>query len=160
MNRIPLTATVAAMLIFPAGSALAADEHNTVPGLTYLGAPLGLHGVDPVAFLEIGNRIDGTGSYAAVHDGVTYYFASQENLDRFKAAPGRYVPQYGGFCAFGVSVGKKFDGNPHYAAIHDGKLYVFLGEDVLRSFQKDPAGTLAKAEANWKTIRRTAATDL
>lgn len=160
MTRILQKAALAATLAALAGPVLAADEYNTVPGLTYTGAPLGLHGVDPVAFIEIGNRIEGQGALAATHEGVAYYFASQANLDTFKAAPARYVPQYGGFCAFGVSVAKKFDGNPRYAAIHDGKLYVFLGEDVLRAFQKDPAGTLAKAEENWRKIRHTAAVDL
>lgn len=32
----------------------------------------------------------------------------------------------GGYCTYGVPVGKKFDGNPRYAAVVDEKLYVFL----------------------------------
>lgn len=52
--------------------ALAVEEHNVVPGLTAVGAPLGLHGIDPVAFIEIGNRIAGTATYTEKHDGVAY----------------------------------------------------------------------------------------
>ena len=159
LHLVSRTAVALASLAMAAPTP-AADEHNTVPGLTYVGAPLGLHGADPVAFIQHGNRIEGTGQFTATHDGVAYYFATQENLDSFKAEPAQYVPQFGGFCAFGVSVGKKFDGNPRYAAIHNGKLYVFLGEDVLRAFNKDRAGTLATAEANWKKIRHTAAREL
>lgn len=112
--------------------AIAADEYNTVPGLTAAGAPLGFHGVDPVAFIEIGNRIDGTAKFTAVHEGVAYNFASQENMNAFRRSPAKYTPAYGGFCTFGVSVGKKFDGDPKYADVRNGKLYVFLNEEIFR----------------------------
>jgi YHS domain-containing protein len=140
--------------------AIAADEFNTVPGMTAAGAPLGLHGVDPVAFVDIGNRIDGTAKFTAVHDGVAYYFASQENMNAFKRTPAKYAPAYGGFCAFGVSVAKKFDGDPKYADVANGKLYVFLNEEIFRMYQKDKAGTIAKAEKNWQKIQHTSSRDL
>ena len=97
--------------------AFAADEHNVVPGLTAAGAPLGLHGIDPVAFIQLGNRIEGTAEYTAVHNGVAYYFSSEETMDAFEDNPEQYVPQNGGFCTFGVSVGKKFDGDPKFADV-------------------------------------------
>lgn len=157
-TALSLTALVLAGAL--ASPALAADEFNAVPGLTAAGAPLGLHGVDPVAYIEIGNRIDGTAKYTAVHGGIAYYFASQENMDAFKRNPTKYEPSYGGFCAFGVSVGKKFDGNPKYADVMNGKLYVFLNEEIFRMYQKDKAGTIAKAEKNWAKIQNKAAREL
>ncbi len=141
-------------------TANAADENNTAPGLTAAGAPLGLHGVDPVAFIDLGNRVDGSASYTAIHDGVAYYFASEANMKTFKKNAARYVPENGGFCTFGVSVGKKFDGDPQYASVVDDKLYVFLNEDIYRMYQKDPKGTIAKADENWIEIKHTAASDL
>ncbi len=159
-TKTTLTAVALAALVTAAPAAPAADEHNTVPGLTAAGAPLGLHGVDPVAFVELGNRIEGSAAHTEVHDGVAYYFATADNARRFKREPRRYVPQNGGFCTFGVSVGKKFDGDPRYAAVHEGNLYVFLNEDILREFHKDRAGTIAKAAANWRKIRHTPAVEL
>ncbi len=141
-------------------AAFAVDEYNTATGLTAAGAPLAFHGVDPVAFVDIENRITGTAKYTAVHDGVAYYFSSQENADKFEKNPIRYQPQNGGFCTFGVSVGKKFDGNPQYADIVDNKLYVFLNEDIYKEYLKDRKGTIRKAEQKWKKIRHTAATEL
>lgn len=141
-------------------AALAVDEYNTATGLTAAGAPLAFHGVDPVAFVDIENRITGTAKYTAVHDGVAYYFSSQENADKFEKNPTRYQPQNGGFCTFGVSVGKKFDGNPQYADIVDNKLYVFLNEDIYKEYLKDRKGTIRKADENWKKIRHTAAAEL
>ena len=159
MNKLTLAAAIAlSSLAFT--PAFAADEYNVSAGMTAANAPLGLHGVDPVAFITTGNRIAGAAKFSAVHDDVAYYFSSQTNLDAFKAAPARYLPQNGGFCTFGVSVGKKFDGDPRWADVRDGKLYVFLSEEIFKAYQKDPAGTIRKAEANWRKIRSTAARDL
>ena len=144
---------LALLSVLSSTAAFAADEYNTATGLTAAGAPLGLHGVDPVAFIEIGNRIEGTAAYTAVHDGVAYYFSSEANKQAFEKSPSKYLPQFGGFCTFGVSVAKKFDGNPRYAAVENGKLYVFLNEAIFNEFQKDRAGTIAKATQNWRNIR-------
>lgn len=158
-RMIPLSAAVlTALLSF--GPAMAADETNVVPGLTAAGAPLGLHGSDPVALLDAGENVEGAAAQTSVYDGVAYYFASDANRQTFEASPERYIVQNGGFCTFGVSVGKKFDGDPSYAAVVDDRLYVFLNEEIFNAFQKDEAGTIAKAAENWKEIKHTAATDL
>lgn len=138
----------------------AVDEYNVGPGLTYVGAPLALRGVDPVAFVEIGNRIPGQARYAVEHDGVAYYFATESNQKQFKDNPQRYLPQNGGFCTYGVALGKKFDGDPSYAAVLNKKLYVFLNEGVYREFLKDQQGTIKQADTQWKKIKHTAAVDL
>lgn len=148
-------AMLAALLV--ASPSHAADEANTAPGLTAAGAPLGLHGIDPVAFVDGGRKAGGLAAHTAVHDGVAYYFSSAANKAAFERAPARYVPQNGGFCTFGVSVGKKFDGDPRYAEVVDGKLYVFLNEEIFRMYRKDRAGTIARAAETWSKIRHTAA---
>ncbi|MEM7669738.1 MAG: YHS domain-containing (seleno)protein [Pseudomonadota bacterium] len=139
-----------------APAAFAADEYNVSSGLTAAGAPLGLHGVDPVAFLDAGKPVEGNAKATAVHDGVAYYFDSAESKAAFEANPDAYLPQNGGFCTYGVSVGKKFDGDPEYAAVVDGKLYVFLNEEIFGLFQKDRAGTITKASKKWPEIRSVA----
>ena len=140
--------------------AFAADEFNVAPGLTYAGVPLGLHGIDPVALVSNGQHVDGNAQFTGKHDGVAFYFSSAENLAAFEADPAKFVPQNGGFCTFGVSVRKKFDGDPEYAAVIDNKLYVFLNETIFNEFKKDKAGTISKAAKNWPEIKHTAATEL
>ena len=147
-------------LVASTSTAFAADEYNTSNGLTAVGKPLGMHGIDPVAFVNLGNRIAGSARHTATHDGVAYYFSSAQAMKAFKANPSRFLPQNGGFCTFGVSVGKKCDGDPEYAAVNNNKLYLFLNEEIFRMFQKDEAGTITKAAANWKKIRSTAAAKL
>lgn len=143
-----------------ATGAMAADEYNVSTGLTAAGAPLGLHGVDPVAFIASGDPVEGDAGHSVVHDGVAYRFTSADNLEAFKADPARFLPQNGGFCTFGVSVGKKFDGDPDFAAVIDNKLYVFLNADIFAAFNKDRPGTISKAAVNWKDIRSVAVEDL
>lgn len=161
-KAIFLTATVAALTAVPFSQTpvFAADEYNTVPGLTAAGAPLGLHGIDPVALIKSGERVEGTAKYTSVHEGVAYYFTTQRNLTAFETNPAQYTPQNGGFCTYGVSVGAKFDGNPSYSDVVDGKLYVFLNEEIYNAYQQDPQGTIAKAEQNWTRIRSTPSEDL
>lgn len=158
-HKLALSAlAVAAALAF--GPAMAADEVNVAPGLTAAGAPLGLHGSDPVALLDKGKNVEGVAAQTVVYDGVSYYFATEANRAAFEANPDHYAVQNGGFCTFGVSVGKKFDGDPNYAAVVDGKLYVFLNEEIYHAFQQDKAGTIEKAAQNWKKIQHTAAAKL
>ncbi len=154
---VVLLASSTLMAVQPA---LAVDEHNVVPGLTAAGAPLALHGIDPVASIELGNRIEGAATHTAIHDGVAYYFSSAANQQTFERKPERYIPQNGGFCTFGVSVGKKFDGDPNYADVVVGKLYVFLNEDIFKMYQKDAKGTIKKARNQWRKIKHTAASEL
>ena len=159
IKTLMISATLG-ILSIAAIPAFAEDENNVAPGLTAVGAPLGLPGVDPVAFIEIDNRVEGNAEYTAVHDGVAYYFASNANMKKFKKSPAKYIPQNGGFCTFGVSVGKKFDGDPQFASVVNGKLYVFLNEEIFQMYQKDQAGTIAKAEKQWAKIEHVASTDL
>ncbi len=133
--------------------AFAVNEINTSPGLTTAGAPLAVHGYDPVAYFTEGKPVLGSSKLVATANGASYYFASQANLDLFKAAPAKYTPQYGGYCAFGVSVAKKFDGDPTVWKIVNGKLYLNLNADVAEKFNADVPGALKNAEGNWPKIQ-------
>ena len=143
-----LAAVVAAPLI-----AFAADEYNVSTGTTVEGHGVALRGYDPVALAADQEITDGHARYTIVNDGVAYYFASEATMKQFTAAPETYKPQYGGFCALGVALGKKLDGSPRWADVVDGKLYLFLNEAVFNAYSKDKAGTLAKAAKSWPGIQ-------
>jgi YHS domain-containing protein len=151
---------VSAFALSPATPAFAVDEINTVPGLTAAGGPLALHGYDPVGFFTDGKPQLGDAKFTATHGGAAYYFANRANLEAFEADPAKYVPQYGGYCAYGVAVGKKFDGDPRFWKIVDGKLYVNLNADIAAKFDADVAGAIQKAETNWTEIKSKAPADL
>lgn len=161
MKKLVSATLLAAALALPlAAPALAVNEVNTVPGFTTAGAPLALHGYDPVAFFTSGKPTLGDARHIATHGGAAYYFASESNRDAFEADPAKYAPQYGGYCAYGVAVGKKFDGDPRFWKIVDGKLYVNLNADIAGQFNDDVAGSIAKADSNWRDIASKAPADL
>lgn len=155
-----LFATAMAASIAFAGPAFAADEYNVSNGLTLNGMPLGFHGVDVVAMTSGTRLLDGAALHAAVHDGVEYYFATADAKAAFEAEPAAYLPQFGGFCTVSVAVNKKLDGNPRFADVRDGKLYVFVNQTIYNKYKVDPAGTIATAETNWAKIQNTAIGDL
>lgn len=132
-----------------------AEPHhlNVGSGLTGAGAPLALRGYDPVSFFVDDEPTLGEARWSVAHEGATYRFASKKNQIRFEKSPDRYLPQYGGFCAYGVSVGAKFDGDPRLWRIVDGKLYLNLNEDIQKAWSADVRGAIEKADAHWTAIR-------
>ena len=98
-----------------------------------------------------------TKEIALEYDGVQFYFSSQENLNTFKANPTKYVPQYGGFCAYAMGAkGSKVPVNPETFEIRDGKLYLFYNKgntNTLTLWTKEGAKELKdKADKNWTKI--------
>lgn len=138
--------------IASAAPALAVDEQNTSRGASLKGPGVAAHSYDVVEVYN-GRKTPGVEDFAAVHDGAFYRFASQDNLEAFKASPGKYAPQYGGYCAFGVALGKKLDGDPRYSKVVDGKLYFNVNDDILQEWLKDTAAQIEKADANWPRVK-------
>ena len=128
---------------------LAAEEVNIADGHA-------VHGYDVVAYFVDGRPTEGKDAFAAEHEGATYRFASAENRDRFIADPGKYAPQYGGYCAYGTAQGRKFDGDPHAWRIVDSKLYLNLNPKVQKIWLEDVPGFVRGADHNWPIIRSVA----
>lgn len=112
-----------------------------------------LEGRDPVAYFTEGKAVRGDGFILSKHNGLTYLFTSKDHKATFDKDPEKYAPQFGGWCAFGVSVGKKFHSDPEAFVVHEGKLYVNVNKDILKKFKEDLPGNTKKAEANWTKIK-------
>ena len=150
--KILIAATTLICATSAATVAFAADEYNVSTGTTLSGTGVALRGNDVVALATGLQVAAGDATFTYEHDGVAYYFASAETMEQFAADPDRYMPQYGGFCAFGVALGLKLDADPHFADIVDGKLYVFLNAVAFEKYLEDKAGWLAQAEENWPAM--------
>lgn len=114
---------------------------------------VGAGGYDVVSYFKDGKAMRGTGWHAAVHEGTTYLFANKENRNQFVKAPEKYLPQFGGYCAFGVAVGKKFYADPTVWKIVDGKLYLNLDKEIQEKWESDLSGYLKKGHANWSKVQ-------
>ncbi len=138
----------------------AVAETNVTSGLTIQGPGLAVHGYDVVAYFNNGRPAVGSAEHSTVFEGATYRFASQQHLETFERAPEKYVPQYGGYCAYGVAAGAKFDGDPQLWRIVDGKLYLNLNQEIQSTWEKDVAGNILKADRNWRKIAGKSPSDL
>ncbi len=148
---------ITAMLIGLASPAIAAPEVNITPGGVLVdgkpGPGLAVHGYDPVAYFKQGKPVIGNPDYAFIYQKASYRFSSKANLETFKSNPAKYAPVYGGYCAYGVSVGAKFDGSPQHWKIVDGKLYLNLDKKIADAFNKDVKGAIKKADTNWVDLK-------
>ena len=128
------------------GAAQAETEVNINDGYA-------VHGYDVVAYFTIGQPTKGSDAFQATYDGATYRFASAEHRDIFTADPAKYAPQYGGYCAFGTAMGRKFDGDPYAWKVVDDRLYLNLSKKVQERWLGDIPGFIRGADNNWPVIR-------
>lgn len=138
-----LLVAVIAALSFSTG-AIAADYTHSTPAV---------QGYDVVTYHTDKRPLRGNGNFVAAHDGATYQFSSKGNLETFKANPERYVPAFNGYCAFGVSVGKKFIGDPEVWRVVDGKTYLNLDSGIQNEWLKDVPGHIKTANKKWRKIK-------
>ena len=121
---------------------------------------IAIKGYDPVAYFTMSKATKGDVNFTATHKGAIYQFVSEENRDLFRSAPEKYAPQYGGYCAFGVSKDKKFDTDPTAWKIIEDKLYLNLNAQVQRRWLKDTDALISDANTNWQEIAFVPASDL
>lgn len=111
-----------------------------------------LNGLDPVSYFK-GGPVQGDAALSSEHDGSRYYFSNEENKAAFDAAPGKYAPQYGGFCATAMSEGKVFGADPTNFKITHDRLFVFyrgLGGDTLPQWNENEGERLSAADKVWQ----------
>jgi YHS domain-containing protein len=111
-----------------------------------------LQGYDPVSFFSNGHPAKGDPTLSVRHDGATYWFATAENKATFEAAPERYVPAFGGYCAYGASNGYTAPVEIDTWQIVAGRLLLNYNKSIRKKFDADRAAYLRKADANWPGI--------
>lgn len=114
-------------------------------------------GYDVVAYFS-NKAVEGKKEFTTTYDGVKFKFTTKENLELFTKSPEKYLPQYGGYCAYAIGAkAKKVSINPETFEIRDGKLYLFYnswGTNTLSLWNKEGAEQLkAKADKNWQKIK-------
>lgn len=108
-----------------------------------------LKGHDVVAYFTQGRHALGSAQFKSVYEGVAFRFASAEHKALFDAAPTRYLPQYGGFCANGIVYGIPWGGDADTWLMVDGKLYIFGGAGSKAAFELDVPANLKLAQKYW-----------
>lgn len=120
---------------------------------------IALRGYSPVSYFEVGKPQKGKKEFKSTYQGIHYYFTSAAQKKTFESNPSRYVPAYGGWCAFGVSVGGLFRIDPKKYKIVDDRLFVFLNNievDALALWNDTPNADVdltKKANVNWEKFK-------
>ncbi len=149
-----LAGLVFALVTLLAGAAAsAAPPANTLkPGIFGGRSDVAILGYDPVAYFTDGKPVKGQDSFVFDYLGARWKFATQAHLDLFKANPEKYAPQYGGYCAYGVSQDALVTIEPDKFKVVDGKLYLNYDADVQAKWLKDPAGFIRQADAKFQGL--------
>jgi len=127
------------------------DDHNVV-----------IKGYDPVSYFTENKAVKGKEKYSATFGNATFHFANAKNKELFEKNPMKYMPQYGGYCAFGMGAkNMKVPSNPETFEIVDGKLFLFFNDvykgkkmNTKMMWDKDPKKIHQMADANWEKLTK------
>ena len=114
-----------------------------------------LKGYDPVAYFTRHQAVKGNPAIQTRFGGAIYYFASAADKVAFNKNPSKYVPQYGGFCAYHLSKDELNDIDPTAFLIHKGKLYICSDPDGAKEFRSNIDQNIRKADDYWVPLSRT-----
>ena len=118
---------------------------------------IALQGYSAVSYLDLGLAQRGSKQFKTVHHKIAYYFTSADQKAKFDRNPSKYLPQYGGFCAFGVYVGAKFRVDPNKFVVSNGKYYLFLNDVEVDAKQlwigEKESKLINTANKNWKNLK-------
>ncbi len=112
-----------------------------------------IQGFDPVSYFTENEPKKGNPELGYIYHNATWHFSSTANRDLFKANPEKYTPQFGGYCAFGMSRGYKAETQPGAWTIVDGRLFLNYNENVRKEWNKNQADFISKAFTNWTKVK-------
>lgn len=115
---------------------------------------IALQGYDPVAYFENNMAVKGEPTISANFEGAVYNFSTEKNKALFLKNPTQYEPQFGGYCAYGMSEGYKAPIKPEAFTIVDNKLYLNYNLEVKEMWLKKQKERIQKAELNWGKLNK------
>jgi YHS domain-containing protein len=145
-RRLILTLGIAAAL--PAFAGSKADPINKD------GGGIAIKGYDPVAYFTQSKAVKGSSAFTHQWMNSTWRFASAEDRDEFARTPEKYAPQYGGYCAYGVSQGHTVNIDPEAWTIVGGKLYLNYSPGVKKTWSEAIPKHIEEADRNWPELHK------
>jgi YHS domain-containing protein len=149
MNRYANILILIACFLFSHSSLVFAAQFFELNGLA-------IDGHDPVAYFTEQKPVKGSPEFRSDYQGSTFQFASAAHRDTFAANPEQFVPQYGGYCAYGMAKGYKAKIDPAAFTVVGDKLYFNYSEMVRSQWLSNIPGYIRKADANWPDVRKVA----
>ena len=141
-----LTRLVAAIFALIAIQAFAADPIETG---TFNNKAI--YGYDTVAYFTENKAVKGDKKITHKWRGADWHFSSEENKALFVAAPEKYAPQYGGYCAYAMSDGRLVGIDEDAFTLHEGKLYLNYSKSVMKEWRSNMEQFIKEADALYPT---------
>ncbi len=136
---------------FAAVGVLIGTNRDTAAGRINKSADnVAIRGFDTVAYFDESAPVEGKPELAFVWNGAKWLFSNRENLEKFKADPAAFAPQFGGHCSWAASQGYTADGDPTAWKVVEGKLYFNYNADVKKKWEANQDSLIKAGEANWK----------
>ena len=152
-RRVLLCLGATAALLAGTAAHAAEPPINTLKNSFFSGrTDTAINGYDTVAYFTVGKPVKGLDSLTSDWMGAKWKFSSQAHLDLFKANPEKYAPQYGGYCAYGVTQGYLVKVEPDQFTVRDGKLYLNYDAEVQTKWAKDPVGYIRMADEKFQPL--------
>ncbi len=116
---------------------------------------IAVEGYDVVSYFQ-NKPTEGLTQFSVKFKTATYLFQTEANKKLFISNPSKYLPMYGGYCAYAMG----FDGSlveidPETYKIIEGKLYLFYNayfNNTKTKWDKDEKSLKQKADNNWKLV--------
>ena len=112
-----------------------------------------LQGYSPVSYFTVNRAEQGSPDYKVVHENMTYYFTSADQVALFEKEPTRYLPRFGQLCPYSLALGKKLPIDPTNFKVVGDTLLLFHQStengNGLAAFNKseDPEAILERAQS-------------
>jgi len=154
MKQTWLVSGIAAA-IFALSSGILGTVANAKPAINTIGSPgVAIKGFDPVAYFTQRKPVRGSKQFEVRYRGAKWRFASAAHKALFQSNPSKYVPAYGGYCAYGVARGNlvKIEGNAW--SIRGGKLYLNYNRSIQRTWSKAPGRYIRSANQKFSRLLR------
>ena len=112
-----------------------------------------ISGYDVVSYFTVGKAEQGDSRFTATYKYAVYQFASSQHQAIFLQEPQKFLPQFDGYCAYGVTFAQKIKADPTVWKIVDGKLYFNLNQKFLSDWSRNVTASIQKGNDEWELIK-------
>ena len=113
-----------------------------------------LDGYDAVSFFTDNKPAKGDSKFNFTYHDAIYWFTSADHLRLFMENPAKYDVQFGGYCAYAVSLGRIAPIDVNTFSIVDNRLVIQHNARAVAGWNKDVNGNLIKADKYWEAVAK------
>ena len=141
-------ALIGSMLLAMSFTALAADQ-----SINKNWRSIAIKGYDPVAYFTMSRAVKGKSQFEYRWQDARWRFVSEEHMKLFTSNPEQYAPRFGGYCAEGMTLGRKASIDPQAWLIIEGELYLNYSIEVRDIMARNPSKTIEDADLIWESLQ-------